>query len=60
MVAASEHLGPKLNLPMRDGRYRWVKLGFACAKLGIEFEETHRALDDARAAARVAIALGVG
>lgn len=60
MVATAEHLGPKLNLPKRDGRYRWVKLAYACQHLDIPFEETHRALSDARAAARIAVKLGVG
>lgn len=40
-----------------DGSIRYPKLSAACAHLGIPVATTHRALDDARAAARIAIAL---
>lgn len=60
MLATSAHLGPKLDLPRRrDGSYRWLKLPRACQEFGIPFEETHRALADAEAAAQLAIRLGV-
>jgi DNA polymerase III epsilon subunit-like protein len=43
----------------RDGNWKWPRLPLAARHFGIEFSETHRALADAEAAARLAIALGV-
>lgn len=61
MLAASEDLGRQGKLPRNKTNtgYRWPKLSFACEQYGIPFTETHRALNDAEAAAQIALRLGV-
>lgn len=59
MQRCSEVMGEAGALEPRYDRFgwRWPKLPAACAHFNVEFTECHRALEDAKAAARLVLAL---
>lgn len=58
MLAAMEPMGKAGALQRHwRGGWKWPSLAEACAHFGIERQNAHRALGDAEAAARIAIAL---
>jgi hypothetical protein len=60
MEATTQAMGEKGLLPAgKSSRWRYPKLSFACEHYGVSLTDAHSALADARAAAELAVKLGV-